>query len=296
MRRVFLLLGLLFLPLLAIASDSLHNEILQKLRQEIQQRQLDDSDVVGRSRLEKKSYARQRSHIFTIVVDAGHGGKDPGASGPRGIKEKNVVLSIAQKLAKEINSHSNMRAVLTRNGDYYVPLRTRLNLARKSDADIFIAIHADASYYNDSALGASVYALSQRGATSEAARWLAQRDNYSELDNVELNSLTDHDPMLRSVLVDLAQTATIQDSLRLGTRVLDALDNIASLHYPQVERAPFVVLKSPDIPSILVETGFISNPREEKRLADPYYQEQMAHALWKGINRYFLRYGKSRVS
>lgn len=298
MQRMLVTLCLLCLSCFAHA-ESLQHEILQKFaafQKEIQRRQSDGYDVIGRTRLEQeRHFAVTKPSVFTVVIDAGHGGKDPGACGPRGVKEKTIVLSITQKLAAEINSHPNMHAVLTRDGDYYVPLRGRLKLARKGNADIFIAIHADASFSNDDALGASVYVLSERGASSEAARWLAQRDNYSEIGDVEFNSLSDHDPMLRSVLVDLAQTATIQDSLRLGTRVLDALDHISALHYSRVERAPFVVLKSPDIPSILVETGFITNPVEEKRLIDPAYQAQLAHALWKGVNRYFLRYGARRV-
>lgn len=303
MNKLFITI-LLCVPLAVFASGTLslqatQNEILRKLSEfkaEIQKRKLDEYDIVGRTRYEQEqTIAQEKSKIFTVVIDAGHGGKDPGAIGPNGIREKDIVLSIAQKLAYEINAHSYMRAVLTRNGDYFVPLRARLKLARKGDADVFVAIHADASFNNDNALGASVYAVSERGATSEAARWLAQRDNYSELDGVELDSLPDHDPMLRLVMVDLAQTATIQDSIRLGNRVLDALDNISSLHYTHVERAPFVVLKSPDIPSILVETGFITNPREEARLANPAYQDQLAHALWKGVNRYFQKYGARRV-
>jgi N-acetylmuramoyl-L-alanine amidase len=160
-----------------------------------------------------------------------------------------------------------------------------MKLARKDEADLFIAIHADA-YFEQNARGASVYALSARGATSEAARWLAQKDNYSELDGVEFNALQDRSTLLRSVLIDMAQTATIQDSLRLGNRVLDALDNMTSLHYKQVEQAPFMVLRSPDIPSILIETGFISNPREEKRLSDPAYQEKLAQAILSGLRAY----------
>ncbi len=232
-----------------------------------------------------------KARIITVAIDPGHGGKDSGAIGIGGIQEKNVVLSIAKKLAQEINQQKNMRAVLTRNGDYFIPLRERIKFARKDKADMFIAIHADA-YFNNTASGVSVYALSQRGATSEAARWLAHRDNYSELGGMELNSLSDNDPILRSVLVDLAQTATIQDSIRLGSKVLDALDTISSLHYKHVERAPFVVLKSPDIPSILVETGYISNPLEEQRLNDPEYQKKIAHNLWLGINMYVQQYAE----
>jgi N-acetylmuramoyl-L-alanine amidase len=231
------------------------------------------------------------SPIFTVVIDAGHGGKDSGAIGKLGSKEKNIVLKIAKALAKEINQQRDMHAILTRNEDYFVPLRERLKFARKGKADIFIAIHADA-FFNDFANGASVYVLSQRGATSEAARWLAHRDNYSELGNVALNALPDNDPILRSVLVDLAQTATIRDSIRLGNKILDTLYAVSHLHYRYVERAPFVVLKAPDIPSILVETGFISNRQEEKRLNDIHYQQKIAHSLWQGIKLYIDQYEK----
>lgn len=231
----------------------------------------------------------KKPRTYIVVIDAGHGGKDSGALGSRGTKEKDIVLGIAKKLAQKINKQSNMRAVLTRGGDYFVPLRKRLALARKGKADLFVAIHADA-YYEKNATGASVYALSQRGASNEAARWLAQQENYSELGGVELDEVADRDPVLRSVLLDLAQTATIQDSMRLGNKVLDALEEISSLHYTHVERAPFVVLKSPDIPSVLVETGFITNPAEEKRLADPAYQDKLSDALSLGISSYIQRY------
>ena len=259
-----------------------------------------DSSVRGNDKLRgnDKAHGNDKQSpqpIFTIVIDAGHGGKDSGALGVRGTVEKNVVLNIAKKLADEINQQPNRRALLTRHGDYFVSLRERLKLARRVNADLFVAIHADA-YFDNNATGASVYALSQRGATSEAARWLAKRDNYSELGGVELNSLHDRSPMLRSVLIDLAQTSTIQDSIRLGNRVLDALDTISSLHYTRVEQAPFVVLKSPDIPSILVEVGFITNPKEEKRLADSFYQQKIAHALFQGIQQYVQKYGALRMN
>ncbi|MBX3708192.1 MAG: N-acetylmuramoyl-L-alanine amidase [Gammaproteobacteria bacterium] len=254
---------------------------------ELKSRKLQDDKRIKPSQLKQKKAIsiEENSRIFIVVVDAGHGGKDSGALGISGTKEKDVVLNIAKKLMKEINACPHMRAILTRDGDYYVPLRKRLMLARKSKADLFIAIHADAYFDNDAA-GASVFALSQHGASSEAARWLAQRDNYSELGRVELDSLSDRDPMLRSVLVDLAQTATIQDSILLGNNILDRLDNVSSLHYTHVERAPFVVLKSPDIPSILVETGFLTNPKEERRLIDPAYQGKIAKALRQGISQY----------
>jgi N-acetylmuramoyl-L-alanine amidase len=236
---------------------------------------------------ENKMPAYKAAHSFVVVIDAGHGGKDPGALGVNGIQEKQVVLQIAKALANEINAKPGMRAVLTREGDRFVPLRGRLKLARKGKADIFIAVHADA-YYEKDATGASVFALSARGASSEAARWLAQHDNYSELGGVSLGALVDRDPMLRSVLLDLAQTVTMQDSVLLGNKLLDALDPITSLHALRVERAPFVVLKSPDIPSVLVETGFLTNPKEAKRLTDPLYQKKLAKALARGVENYLL--------
>lgn len=226
---------------------------------------------------------------FVVVIDPGHGGKDVGALGGRGTQEKNVVLSISKRLAELINQEANMRAVLTRHGDYFVPLRGRLKLARRGKADLFIAIHAD-SYFNDQASGASVYALSHRGATSEAARWLAKRENTSELGGVDLGELGDKSYVLRSVLIDLAQTATITDSLRLGSTLLSSLDDVTKLHYPRVEQAPFVVLKSPDIPSVLVETGFISNPKEEEKLSSPVYQDKIARALFSGVRGYMRKY------
>jgi N-acetylmuramoyl-L-alanine amidase len=226
-----------------------------------------------------------KSHTIVVVIDPGHGGKDSGTIGKGGAQEKDIVLAIGQRLAVLINKEPNMRAVLTRNGDYFVTLRDRLMLSRQSKADLFIAIHAD-SYFNDQSIGASVYALSHHGATSMAARWLADRENHSELGGVDLNELGDKSYILRSVLIDLAQTATINDSMKLGTDVLDNLENVTTLHYPRVEQAPFMVLKSPDIPSVLVETGFLSNSKEEERLQSAAYRDKLAHALLGGIHHY----------
>lgn len=234
------------------------------------------------------------ARVTVIVIDPGHGGKDPGAIGMQRTMEKNVVLAISKQLADIINRQPNMRAVLTRKDDYFVPLYQRLTLARKGKADLFIAIHAD-GYFNNHASGASVYALSQHGATSTAARWLAQRENHSELGGVDLKELGDQSYLLRSVLIDLAQTATINDSLRLGTTLLDTLENMTTLHYSRVEQAPFMVLKSPDIPSVLVETGFISNAREEQRLRDKNYQKKMAAALFDGLQLYLKKYSSLGV-
>lgn len=224
-----------------------------------------------------------------VVIDPGHGGKDPGAIGPRHFAEKNVVLAIAQKLKQQIDQQPGMHAVLTRSGDYYVGLRERLNIARHYNADIFVSIHADA-FNNHNSNGASIFALSQTGATSEAARWLAEKENYSELGGVNLSSLDDKNGVIRTVLLDLSQTATISASLKMGTQMLHHIDKITNLHNRAVEQARFVVLKSPDIPSVLVETGFITNPHDEKNLTSPYYQMQLTRAIFAGIKRYFLEY------
>ena len=224
-----------------------------------------------------------------IVLDPGHGGKDPGAIGPRRSAEKQVVLNIAIKLKELINKQPGMRAVLTRQGDYYVGLRERLNMARKYNADVFVSIHADA-FINHQSSGASVFALSQTGATSEAARWLAEKENYSELGGVNLSDLDDQNGIIRTVLIDLSQTATIGAGLQMGSRVLQHLDKITNLHNNNVEQARFVVLKSPDIPSILIETGFITNPREESNLTSSSYQARLTQAIFAGIKNYFWDY------
>lgn len=224
-----------------------------------------------------------------VVLDPGHGGKDPGAMGPNRNTEKNVVLAIAVKLKQLIDKQPGMRAVLTRKGDYYVGLRERLNIARRYNADIFVSIHADA-FINQHSNGASVFALSQTGATSEAARWLAEKENYSELGGVNLSDLDDQNGVIRTVLLDLSQTATISASVKMGSQVLRHMDKITSLHNSAVEQARFVVLKSPDIPSVLIETGFITNRREERNLTSSYYQTQLTQAIFDGIKRYFMDY------
>jgi len=220
-----------------------------------------------------------------IIVDAGHGGKDPGALGKGHTREKDVTLAIAKNLAAKINQHPGMKAVMTRSGDYYVGLRERLNIARKNKGDIFISIHADA-FKNSHARGSSTYALSPRGASSEAARWLAAKENYSELGEVNLEDMND---VLRSVLIDLSQTSTISASLETGGAILEQLGQFATLHHNKVEQAPFVVLKSPDIPSVLVETGFLSNPHEERLLGAANYQQKIATAIMEGIVSYFKK-------
>lgn len=227
-----------------------------------------------------------KRHKFIVVIDAGHGGKDPGAEGPGGTEEKNITIAIARDLQALVREHPDMKAVMTRKGDYYVGLRQRLMIARKAKGDVFVAIHADA--FNDpDAEGASVFALSLHGASSEAALWLAKKENYSELSGIDLNDIQDQDGQVRSVLIDLSQTATIGASLQLGQNVIKQLGKITDLHHGVVEQAPFMVLKSPDIPSILVETGFISNPKEEARLKTKTYQEKIANAIMAGIDAYY---------
>lgn len=219
-----------------------------------------------------------------VVIDPGHGGKDPGAIGRRGYREKNIVLQIAKRIAKNINATPNYRAVLTRSRDRYLPLRKRLAIARRAHADLFVSIHADA-YKNRHSRGASVFALSQRGATSEAARWLADKENASEI--MGGIKLQDKTKLLKSVLINLSQTAAIHDSLRAGQNITKAIARVTKLHRGHVEQAAFVVLKSPDIPSLLVETGFISNRYEERLLASPRFQRKLANAIASGITRYF---------
>lgn len=222
-----------------------------------------------------------------IIIDPGHGGKDPGATGQLGTHEKNVVLTIARDLRTLLKKQPGIEVKLTRSGDYFVPLRGRLRLARSGWADVFIAIHADA-YKNRRARGASIFALSQHGATSEAARWLAKKENYSEL--MGGINLEDKSYLLRSVLIDLSQTATIRESLVLGNYITRYLGKVTRLHTGRVEQAPFMVLRSPDIPSLLIETGFISNRYEEILLRNPIYQQKIAHALTQGIINYLHRY------
>jgi N-acetylmuramoyl-L-alanine amidase len=226
----------------------------------------------------------QVERLITIAIDAGHGGEDPGARGRMGTQEKAVTLAIARQLKALVDGERNMRAVLIRDGDYFVSLGERVNKARRLHADLMVSIHADA-YVKPHARGSSVFALSERGATSAAARWLAKKENEADL--IGGVNIDVADPYVKEVLLDLSQTATISDSIKLGRAVLDELGDINELHKPRVEQAGFAVLKAPDIPSILVETAFISNPQEEKKLRQPRYQEQMAQAILAGIKRYF---------
>ncbi|HYG32894.1 MAG TPA: N-acetylmuramoyl-L-alanine amidase, partial [Methylophilaceae bacterium] len=221
---------------------------------------------------------------FIVVIDAGHGGEDPGARGAKGSYEKHVTLAIAKRLKQLVDAEPHMRAVLTRDGDYFIPLQGRVMKARKLKADLFVSIHADA-FIKPQARGSSVFALSERGATSASARYLASKENESDL--IGGVSLGGKDPYLARTLLDLSQTATINDSLKLGKAVLKQLGGINTLHKHDVEQAGFAVLKSPDIPSILVETAFISNPEEERKLNDDKYQDKMAKAILTGIKNYF---------
>lgn len=225
-----------------------------------------------------------------IAIDPGHGGEDPGAIGPAGTREKDVVLEVSRRLAAKINSTAGFRAVLIRDGDYYLGLRQRTQLAREQKADFFVSIHADA-FTSPRPQGSSVYALSQRGASSETAQWLADSENRADLiGGVDGSlSLRDKDQVLRGVLLDLTMTATLNDSLSIGGQVLEQLGRVNRLHKSRVEQAGFMVLKSPDIPSLLIELGFISNPDEERRLRDPVHQQGLATAIFSGMREHFER-------
>ena len=234
----------------------------------------------------QKSSQEKMVRMLTIALDPGHGGEDPGAMGARGSREKDIVLAIAKRLKDKIEDHPNMRVMLTRDGDYFVPLGKRVEKARKVDADLFVSIHADA-FVKTSARGSSVFVLSEKGATSSAARWLADKENQADL--IGGANAAGHDPQLASVLFDLSTTAQINDSMKVGKAVLGEIGGINQLHKGSVEQAGFAVLKAPDIPSILIETAFISNPEEEARLLDDAYQDKIADAIVKGIRRYFAK-------
>ena len=235
---------------------------------------------------EMRAWKPEVSRLIIIAIDAGHGGEDPGAHGKNGSREKDVTLAIARRLKAQVDAEPNMRGVLIRDGDFFIPLHGRVIKARSVKADLFVSIHADA-FVKPDARGSSVFALSERGATSAAARWLAKKENEADLIggvNIDVK-----DVYLKQTLLDLSQTATINDSLKLGKAVLGELGGINRLHKGSVEQAGFAVLKSPDIPSILVETAFISNPEEEQRLTDDDYQDKMAAAILGGIKRYFAK-------
>jgi N-acetylmuramoyl-L-alanine amidase len=233
-----------------------------------------------------RNLSEMRARTLIIAIDAGHGGEDPGARGRHGSREKNVTLAIARKVKRLVDDEPNMRGVLIRDGDYFIPLIGRVAKARKMNADLFISIHADA-FIKANARGSSVFALSEHGATSSAARWLAKKENEADL--IGGVNIAVKDPYLARTLLDLSQTATITDSMKLAKQVLNELGDINDLHRGRVEQAGFAVLKSPDIPSILVETAFISNPTEERRLNDNNYQMKLAKAILTGIKHYFAQ-------
>jgi len=224
--------------------------------------------------------------LVVVALDPGHGGEDPGATGPSGLHEKDVVLAIALQLRDRLNAVPGMRAMLTRDDDFFVPLQERVHKARRVQADLFVSIHADA-FFTAAARGASVFALSQGGASSTAARWMADRENAADL--VGGVNIKTRDPNLARALLDMSTTAQIKDSLHVGREVLGQIGKVGKLHKGEVEQASFAVLKAPDIPSILVETAFISNPDEEAKLRDPAYQARLVEALASGMKRYFAK-------
>jgi N-acetylmuramoyl-L-alanine amidase len=224
--------------------------------------------------------------LLIVALDPGHGGEDPGAIGPSGLKEKDVVLKIALQLRDRLNAMPNMRAMLTRDADFFVPLHERVSKARRVQADLFISIHADA-YFMPHARGASVFALSRSGASSAAANWMAQRENNA--DSIGGLNVNARDTSVLRTLLDMSTTAQIKDSMRLGAEVLGVIGQVGALHKGQVEQAGFAVLKAPDVPSILVETAFISNPQEEAKLRSAAYQQRLVNALLTGIQRYFAK-------
>ena len=235
---------------------------------------------------QQKPFQNTVTRMLTIALDPGHGGEDPGAIGGGGSREKDVVLAIAKRIKAKLEAQPNMRVMLTRDADFFVPLNVRVQKARKVQADLFVSIHADA-FVEPTARGSSVFALSEKGASSTAARWLANKENAADLiGGVNMKS---HDRQLASVLFDLSTTAQINDSLKLAKSVLGEIGGINRLHRGSVEQAGFAVLKAPDIPSILIETAFISNPQEEAKLTDEVYQDQMAEAVVKGIKKYFAK-------
>jgi len=282
-------------PLLALTKDNSDNDPLAAVLEQLAQNSPDQAPIpaVKGQELPKTAttprstvppVAAQPDRPLLIALDPGHGGEDPGATGPRGTHEKDIVLLIGHLLKKMIDAQPNMRAYMTRDKDYFVPLHVRVEKARRVKADLFMSIHADA-WIKPTARGSSVFALSQHGATSTAARWMAKRENDADL--IGGVDLSVHNKQVAKVLLDLSTSAQITDSIKLGTKVLGEIGKINRLHKNDVERAGFAVLKAPDIPSILVETAFISNPREELFLRSPKHREQIARALLSGINDYF---------
>ena len=237
-----------------------------------------------RKEIKKETQQPAKLRDVIIAIDAGHGGDDPGAKGPSGVYEKNVVLKIAKNLAEVINKERGMRAILIRKGDYYIKLRNRIEKARENKADLFISIHADA-FRDPKVRGSSVYVLSKKGASSEAAKWLAEKENSSDL--IGGVSLENKDDLVASVLLDLSQTASLEASIDIADRILKGLRKVGKVHKRNVQSAPFAVLKSPDIPSILIETAFISNPIEEKKLTNSKHRKKMSNAILIGLKGYF---------
>ena len=265
-------------------------EFLQKNQPSAESRPTADNPSTAKSGPNEEKLT-PLTRMVTIALDPGHGGEDPGAVGRGGSYEKNVVLSIARRLKLRLEQQTNVRVMLTRDGDYFVPLNVRVQKARKVQADLFVSIHADA-FVEPTARGSSVFALSEKGASSTAARWLANKENAADLiGGVNLRSKIQQ---LASVLLDLSTTAQINDSMKLAKSVLGEIGNINRLHKAQVEQAGFAVLKAPDIPSILVETAFISNPEEEAKLTDESYQDKMADALMRGIQKYLVKHPSMR--
>ena len=272
-------------PLLALLNDgSKPAEVVASKPEPVEKQKDATKDAKPAESVDRNKLKVDR--LITVVLDPGHGGEDPGAVGPSGTHEKAVVLAIAKKLKTLLDADPNFRVVLTRDGDYFVPLGVRVKKARAVNADLFVSIHADAFVRAD-ANGSSVFALSEGGASSAQARWLAQTQNNADL--IGGIKIKGEDPYLAKTLMDLTTTATINDSLKLGKAMLGEIGGINRLHKPKVEQANFAVLKAPDIPSVLVETAFISNPVEEKKLIDDAYQQKMALALHKGIKRYFAK-------
>lgn len=266
----------------ALDADDPIGAIAKRESQKAETIKPNQSDSKPDSKVAKPSHRR----LLTIAIDPGHGGEDPGAIGKRGSREKDIVLAISRRLKQKIEAEPDMRSYLTRDGDYFVPLHVRVNKARRVQADLFVSIHADA-FVKPHARGASVFALSQQGATSTAARWLANKENSADLIG-GLNIKT-QDKQVAQLLLDMSTTAQIKDSLKLGDAVLKQIGGFAKLHKRQVEQASFAVLKAPDVPSILIETAFISNPEEEARLNDHEYQEQIAQAILRGVRSYFAK-------
>ena len=276
-----------------VASDPLMDLVRQSAKKAAELDAEDPIGAIARRESQKsdpktdgKELKPSHRRLLTIAIDPGHGGEDPGAIGKRGSREKDIVLAISRRLKDKVEREPDMRSYLTRDGDYFVPLHVRVNKARRVRADLFVSIHADA-FVRPHARGASVFALSQQGATSTAARWLANKENGADLIG-GLNIKT-QDRQVAQLLLDMSTTAQIKDSLKLGDAVLKQIGGFAKLHKKQVEQASFAVLKAPDVPSILIETAFISNPEEEARLNDHEYQDQIAEAILKGIRNYFAK-------